>query len=59
MRPVKWSSGIKWPWIMTEDQRIAEANACRAERLDADLLDRVLEERNMRTNVKRKKRQTF
>jgi hypothetical protein len=51
-RPIKWNGAIKWPWVMTDDQRRADANASRGQTLNYELLDRILEERTLRANAK-------
>jgi hypothetical protein len=48
--PVVVRSRIIWPWRLTRDERKAERASVRGESLDAEHLDRVLEERTIRAN---------
>lgn len=44
-RPTIWANGVRWPWLLTADQRMAVDNATRGERLDVEHYDRVLDAR--------------
>lgn len=52
MRPVIVDGTILWPWSLSSVSRqIVEASWLRPERpLDVELLDRILDERNLRAN---------
>lgn len=43
---------VIWPWYLTAQERLAAAARVRAERIDFEQLDRVLEERTLRANQK-------
>lgn len=52
-RPFVTRSEVLWPWSLSITERRADRAACRGETLNTDLLDLVLEERNLRTNARR------
>lgn len=51
MRPVVSSLGILWGWTLSnEARRIVEASSRPERPMDLELLDRILDERNLRAN---------
>lgn len=48
--PVVTRDHITWPWQISDERRKRVEAECTAERLDVELLDRVLDERTVRAN---------
>jgi hypothetical protein len=55
-RPYVTRFSVVWPWHMDRIERESEANACRGEHLNVELLDQVLEAKTLLGGVTRRKR---
>lgn len=55
-RPFVTKTEVRWPWTLSVTERRADRAACRGETLNTDLLDLVLEARNLKTGVTRRKK---